>query len=103
MDQYLFKIFTEDTKYANYSHPAIQEKIQELFDDSMTEVEKAQKAYYFVKDKIGYSFDISASVVSITASNVLQNSTGICHAKSNLLVAFYFVHKEYRQGFAFNI
>jgi len=87
MDKYLFQIFTEDTKYVNYSHPAIQKKIQELFNDGMTEVEKAKKAYYFVRDKIGHSFDIGAKVVSITASDVLQNGTGICHAKSNLLAA----------------
>ena len=87
MDKYLFQIFTEDTKYVNYSHPAIKKKIQELFNDGMTELEKAQKAYYFVRDRIGHSFDIGAKVVSITASDVLQNGTGICHAKSNLLVA----------------
>lgn len=87
MDKYLYQIFTEDTKYVNYSHPAIQKKIQELFNDGMTEVEKAQKAYYFVRDRIGHSFDIGARVVSITASDVLQNGTGICHAKSNLLAA----------------
>ena len=87
MDKYLYQIFTEDTKYVNYSHPAIQKKIQELFDDGMTEVEKAQKSYYFVRDEIGHSFDIGAKVVSITASDVLQNGTGIYHAKSNLLAA----------------
>lgn len=87
MDKYLFKIFTEDTKYVNYSHPAIQEKVQEMFEDGMTEVGKVQKAYYFVRDKIGHSFDIGAKVVSITASDVLLNGTGICHAKSNLLAA----------------
>lgn len=87
MDKYLFKIFTEDTKYVNYSHPAIQEKVQEMFKDGMTEVGKVQKAYYFVGDKIGHSFDIGAKVVSITASDVLLNGTGICHAKSNLLAA----------------
>lgn len=87
MDKYLFKIFTEDTRYVNYFHPAIQKKIWELFEAGMTEVEKARKAYYFVRDQIGHSFDIGAKVVSITASDVLQNGTGICHAKANLLAA----------------
>ena len=83
----LSKLFTEDTKYVNYSHPAIQKKAQELFEDGMTEVEKAQKAYYFVRDEIKHSFDIGAKVVSITASDALLNGTGVCHVKSNLLAA----------------
>lgn len=87
MDEYLFKIFTADTKYVNFSHPSIQEKIQELFEAGMTDVEKAQRAYYFVRDEIGHSFDIGARVVSITASDALINGTGICHVKSNLLAA----------------
>jgi len=52
MDKYLFQIFTEDTKYVNYSHPAIQKKIQELFNDGMKEVEKAKKAYTALKNKM---------------------------------------------------
>lgn len=87
MDEYLFRIFTEDTKYVNYSHPSIQKKTQELFEDGMKDVEKARKAYYFVRDEIGHSFDIGAKIVSITASDALMNKTGVCHVKSNLLAA----------------
>ena len=88
-DRYLFNLFTCDTKYVDHSHLAIQKKPRELFEDGMTKVEKAQKAYYFVRDKIGHSFDISARVVSFTASDALLNGTGICHVKSNLLAALF--------------
>lgn len=87
MDQYLHRIFTEETKYVDFSHPLMQKKADELFSKDMTNVEKAKKAYYFVRDDIPHSFDIGATVVSISASDVLKNGTGICHVKSNLLAA----------------
>lgn len=87
MDKNLEKLFTEETKYVDYSHPAIQNLIKELFTDEMSEVEKAKVAYYFVRDHIAHSFDIETSVVSVTASECLLNRTGVCHVKSNLLAA----------------
>lgn len=87
MEERLYRLFTESTKYVDYLHPSIQKKAQELFQDDMTEVEKARKAYYFVRDEIRHSFDIGAKVVSITASDALINGTGVCHVKSNLLAA----------------
>lgn len=87
MEKRLYKIFTEETRYVNYSHPIVQKKTQELFEDCMSQVEKAKAAYYFVRDEIGHSFDVGSSLVSVTASDVLMNGTGVCHAKANLLAA----------------
>lgn len=44
-----------------------------------------QNAYEFVRDQITHSWDVRATVVSKTASEVLQNGTGICWVKSCLL------------------
>lgn len=82
-----YKLFTEETKYVNYSHPSVQKKIREMFTDEMSDVDKVKVAYYFVRDEIKHSFDIGTNVVSVTASECLINKTGVCHVKANLLAA----------------
>jgi len=44
-----------------------------------------KRSYLFVRDEISHSWDIKTEVVSITASDVLKNKTGICWTKSCLL------------------
>lgn len=82
-----YDLFTEETNYVDYSHPAIQTLARELFTDTMSETQKAKAAYDFVRDRIHHSFDIGARVVNVTASECLMNQTGVCHAKANLLAA----------------
>lgn len=71
----------------NFSHPAIQELISELFNNELTDIEKVQAAYEFVRDDIAHSWDIQSTRVTCKASDVLLNKEGICYAKSNLLAA----------------
>ena len=47
----------------------------------------SRAAYAFVRDEIGHSWDIQASAVTSTASEVLTAGHGICYAKSHLLAA----------------
>jgi len=47
----------------------------------------AQEAYHFVRDTIRHSYDIGASDVTMTASEVLAAGHGICYAKAHLLAA----------------
>lgn len=79
--------FLNDTEYIDYKNEAIQKKRKELFSDDMPDVTKAKTAYMFVRDGIAHSFDCSAGVITVKASDVLKNRTGICHAKANLLAA----------------
>ena len=79
--------FLEATYYIDYTAPNIVDKAKELFSDDMTDIEKAEMAFYFVRDEILHSFDCDTTVVTARASEVLENRTGICHAKSNLLAA----------------
>lgn len=50
-------------------------------------MQKAKKAYYYVRDEIKHSFDTESNIITAKASDVLREKTGICHAKSNLLAA----------------
>ena len=79
--------FLEKSKYIDYESDLIVSKAQHLFSDNMTNVEKAQTAYLFVRDEIPHSFDCNASIITAAASDVLKYKTGICHAKANLLAA----------------
>lgn len=79
--------FLEKSKYINYDSPFIISKAKELFHDSMTDIEKAQAAYLFVRDDIPHSFDCFTGIITAIASDVLNYRTGICHAKANLLAA----------------
>ena len=44
--------------------------------------------FEWVRDNISHSGDSEASVTTCTASEVLENGTGLCFAKSHLLAAF---------------
>lgn len=71
----------------NYSNALIKSKIDELFNLSQTEIEKAKIAFEFVRDEISHSWDIQGNRVTRKASDVLTYKEGICYAKSNLLAA----------------
>lgn len=81
--------YLEETDVINFSHPAIQEKIQEFQKSGKTKFESAQLAFNFVRDEIKHSFDLEDSkVITITSSDALNKLEGICFAKSHLLAAF---------------
>jgi mutator protein MutT len=52
-----------------------------------TPIETVRAAYETVRDRFPHSYDIGASAVSVSASDVLRNGHGICFAKSHLLAA----------------
>ena len=79
--------FLQEQKYINFSAPNIKAKAAALFKGISDDVEKAKTAYEFVRDEIPHTFDIRSDTVTAKASDVLENKTGICHAKANLLAA----------------
>ncbi|MFC3886012.1 transglutaminase family protein [Bacillus songklensis] len=81
------KDYLEELDVVNYTHPLIKEKINELFNDEQSEIEKVKVAFHFVRDKISHSWDIQSKRVTCKASEVLKYQEGICYAKSNLLAA----------------
>lgn len=82
-----FKEYLEPTQYIDWRNPKILEKAEELWKQSRTEEEYLKNAYYFVRDEISHSWDVNSPKVSITASDVLKNATGICWTKSCLFAA----------------
>lgn len=81
------KKYLESNKYVDYDSALITAKAKELFHPKMSDTEKAQTAYFYVRDKIPHSFDCNANIITAIASDVLKYKTGICHAKANLLAA----------------
>lgn len=79
--------FTKATKYIDYNSDNIKELAHQLFDECNDDIEKTKIAYEYVRDQIPHSFDCNATTINAKASQVLENRTGICHAKANLLAA----------------
>ena len=79
--------FLTASRYIDFDVDNIQAKTNELFSDSMSNIDKARIAFEFVRDEIPHSFDCGATVITARASDVLKHKTGICHAKANLLAA----------------
>lgn len=55
--------------------------------ESKDKVDYIKRKYSFVCDEITHSWDAGETIVSIPASDVLKNGTGICWTKSCLLAA----------------
>ncbi|MDQ0225376.1 transglutaminase [Bacillus sp. 7586-K] len=79
--------FLKELNVVDYSHPIIREKINELFSNEQTDIEKVKIAFEYVRDSISHSWDIQSKRITCKASDVLINREGICYAKSNLLAA----------------
>lgn len=79
--------YLAESDEVNYSHPFIQEKVDELFTSEQTDLEMAKLAFEYVRDEIPHSWDIQSSNVTCRADEVLTYKEGICYAKSNLLAA----------------
>lgn len=83
----IYKKYLEETETIDYSHPIIQEKVNELKQNSPSQLSYIENAYRFVRDEIPHSWDIRSKIVSRKASEVLMNRTGICWTKSCLLAS----------------
>lgn len=73
--------------YVDYSHLLIREKVEDLYKNCISEIDKIKKAYEFVRDDINHSWDIQSTRITRKASEVLVYKEGICYSKSNLFAA----------------
>lgn len=71
----------------DFDDPSIEEAVEQLTAGLRDNASKAQAIYEFVRDQIFHSFDISATTVTIKASEVLEKGHGICYAQAHLLTA----------------
>lgn len=71
----------------DFNHPLIQELAHALEKDAAADIEYAVAAFEFVRDEIRHSADAGDARVTISASEVLAEGTGLCFGKSHLLAA----------------
>jgi transglutaminase-like putative cysteine protease len=75
------------TPVIDWETPAIIEQTQAITYGLTYDTEKARALFEWVRDVIPHAWDIGTDVVTCTASEVLQQRTGLCYAKSHLLAA----------------
>ena len=82
MEDYLIE--TPSIDYVNFH---VQERVQELKNQSDDNLDYIKRSYIFVRNEIPHSEDIETNMVLKTSNDVLKNKTGICWTKSLLLAA----------------
>ncbi|SOD89123.1 transglutaminase family protein [Streptomyces sp. Ag109_G2-15] len=71
----------------DHHHPVVRETAARLADGVADSYAYARAAYEFVRDTIPHSADVDDPRVTWRASDVLEQRTGICYAKSHALAA----------------
>ena len=82
MDFYL-----RSTDIINWDTPSVKEHARSLAVDVSNSHDIARLCFEWVRDSISHSGDSRSSVTTCRASEVLENGTGWCFAKSHLLAA----------------
>ncbi|MFE6160509.1 transglutaminase domain-containing protein [Streptomyces sp. NPDC056486] len=71
----------------DHHHPLVREAAARLAAEAADSYAYAHAAYEFVRDAIPHSADSGDMRVTWRASDVLEQGTGICHAKAHALAA----------------
>ncbi|TGB10100.1 transglutaminase family protein [Streptomyces sp. MZ04] len=71
----------------DHRHPVVRETAARLAGQAADSYAYAQAAFEFVRDTIPHSADSGDLRVTWRASDVLEQGTGICHAKAHALAA----------------
>lgn len=75
-------------RFADSDHPAIQAYAKAAMGDAETDIEKAVRLYYKVRDGFRYNpYYVQLKAEAFVASNFLERDKGHCIDKANLLVA----------------
>lgn len=77
--------FLQPSAIINWEHPAVLEQARALGDGRVDPMTVARRCFEWVRDEIRHSQDYGLSAVTCTASDVLQERSGYCYAKSHLL------------------
>ncbi|NGO76986.1 transglutaminase family protein [Streptomyces sp. YC504] len=73
--------------FIDHHHPLVRETAARLAKESVDSYSYARAAFEFVRDTIPHSADSGDMRVTWRASDVLEQGTGICHAKAHALTA----------------
>lgn len=79
--------YLQQSEIINWQHPAILAKAAELAAGLPDKTEIVRSCFTFVRDQIRHSWDYRQNPVTCRASDVLEQATGYCYAKSHLLAA----------------
>ena len=79
--------FLRSTEVIDWRHPAVVAQAQILRGDLTAAVTIARVCFEWVRDEIKHSGDHHLTTVTCAASEVLQERSGYCYAKSHLLAA----------------
>ena len=82
MNQYL-----TSTEIIDWETPAVRMCAKEIAEGSTDVISISRACYEWVRDHISHSGDCKAAITTCCASEVLQEGTGWCFAKSHLLAA----------------
>ncbi|MHC3995452.1 transglutaminase-like domain-containing protein [Thiomicrolovo sp. ZZH C-3] len=79
--------FLQASALIDFRHPAVAELAVVLAAGQETKEAIAGQCFAYVRDKIPHTGDAGCGVSTIKASEVLEQQTGWCYAKSHLLAA----------------
>ena len=83
-----FEPYLKPTEAINSEHETIQEVVENVTYDCTSDVKKAVKLFYFVRDSIRYNiYMVSVFIDDFKASTVLRRGKGYCVQKAVLLTA----------------
>lgn len=82
-----FEEFLRPTDVVDWAHPAVRARSAELSGGPANSAETARRCFEWVRDEIQHSSDFHRNPVTCSASEVLREGAGYCHAKSHLLAA----------------
>lgn len=71
----------------DHTHPLVRDTAARLAESATDSYVYARAAFEFVRDTIAHSADSGDTRVTWRASDVLEQGTGICHAKAHALAA----------------
>ena len=79
--------FLRATPVIDCDHPAVRDMALSLAKGCTGDAEIARACFTFVRDEVRHSGDYKTNPVTLSASSVLEHTTGYCFAKSHLLAA----------------
>ncbi|MDR1151216.1 MAG: transglutaminase family protein [Bifidobacteriaceae bacterium] len=75
------------TPHVDHTDPSIRNLATTLAPPGAPTTDVARAAFEYVRDRVPHTASTDRQIVTIAASTVLAEGTGICHAKANLLAA----------------
>ena len=79
--------FLRSTDVIDWQHPAVRAKAEALRAGPPDAEAIARRCFEWVRDEIQHTTDFGLEVVTCAASDVLEQGSGFCYAKSHLLAA----------------